>query len=674
MNSELTQWTGPHGLPRFDRIADSDFAPVIDAELTRAAAAIEAIAASDEAPDFANSVAPLETVEEALDRACSIFYTLAAVDSNPAREALQRDLAPRLAAYSNRVMMDPRLFSRIEAVAEGADDLPVQDARITELQLRARRRAGAGLPEADRARLAAINETLAALTTQFAQNMLSDERDYTLPVQDSGLSSLPDWLRGAMAAAARERGMKGHVLTLNRSLIVPFLELSDDRALRAVAQQAWAARGSGEGAGGEATDNRPIVTEILSLRHEKARLLGFADYAAYRLEPEMARDAGRVEDLLMQVWRPAVARAREDEAALTEMLREDGGNGPLEPWDWRFYAARRKRQQHDFDPDALKPYLTLDGMIGAAFATAGRLFGLEFEPFEAPLWDEQVRAWQISRAGQPMAVFLGDYFARPGKRSGAWCSTLQPQHRIGSGQRAIVVNVCNFTPPEDTGAHALLSWDDARTLFHEFGHALHHILSNVDWPSISGTSVALDFVELPSQLYEHWLEQPQVLAEHARHHQTGEPLPQALLQRLLAADKADAGFSTVEYLESALADLAFHRGEAPADPGLRQAELLDELGAPHAIPLRHDTPHFGHVFSGSHYASGYYSYLWSEVMDADAFEAFREAGDIFDPETAKRLEQTILSRGGSAPADDLWMDFRGSMPDVGPLLKGRGLD
>ncbi|AUH35144.1 M3 family metallopeptidase [Paracoccus tegillarcae] len=673
MNPELTNWTGPHGLPRFDLIEDADFAPVIDAELIRAEAAIEAIAANPAPADFANTVAALETAEEPLERAISVFYTLASVASNPQRQALERDLAPRLAAYGNKVMMDPRLFQRVQTVASDNADLPAQDQRITELQLRARRRAGAGLAPDDRARLAQINERLASLTTQFSQNVLADERDFVMAIPDDRLAGLPDWLRGAMQAASRERDTTGHVITLSRSLIVPFLELADDRALREVAQKAWAARGSGEGAGGAETDNRPIVTEILALRHEKARLLDYDDFASFRLEPEMARDASRVEDLLMQVWQPALARARQDETALTRMLREDGGNGALEAWDWRYYAARRKREQHEFDPDDLKPYLTLDAMIGAVFDSAKRLFGLDVEPFEAPLWAPEARAWQITRDGKLMAIFLGDYFARPGKRSGAWCSNLQPQHKIGAGQRPIVVNVCNFTPPDTPGAPAFLSWDDAGTLFHEFGHALHHILSDVEWPSIAGTSVALDFVELPSQLYEHWLEQPQVLKEHARHFETGEPLPQALLDRLLASDKADAGFSTVEYLESALVDLALHRGEAPADPAARKADLLARLDAPTAIPLRHDTPHFGHVFSGSHYASGYYSYLWSEVMDADAFEAFRETGDVFDRATAQRLEDEILSRGGSAQADELWLAFRERMPGVGPLLKGRGL-
>lgn len=673
MNPELTRWTGPEGLPCFDLIADGDFAPAFDRELAAAEAAMEAIAANPEPPTFANTVAAMEVAEDGLNRVLSIFYTLASADSNPAREALQRDFAPRLAAYNSKTGMDPRLFARVKAVAAAADSLPPEDRRITELALRGLTRSGAGLDGAARARMAEIRARMAVLTTQFSQNVLADERDYVLPIPDDRPAGLPDWLVRSMRAAAVARGMDGQVVTLNRSLIVPFLEHASDRALREVAFKAWTARGSGQGAGGEATDNLPLAAEILALRHERARLLGYADFAAYKLEPEMAGTADRVADLLGQVWTPARARAASDEARLTALAREDGVNGALEPWDWRFYAERLRRQDHDFDADQVKPYLTLDAMLAAMMDVAHRLFRLEFQPFDAPLWSPDARAWRITRDGRLMAVFVGDYFARPSKRSGAWCSSLQVQHKIGAGQRPIVVNVCNFTPPEQPGAPAFLSWDDARTLFHEFGHATHHILSDVTWPSISGTAVAQDFVELPSQLYEHWLEQPAVLDAHARHHRTGEPLPAALRDRLLAAGKADAGFSTTEYLESALVDLAFHRGAPPLDPMAEQAQVLAGLDAPSAIPMRHATPHFSHVFSGDSYASGYYSYMWSEVMDADAFAAFQETGDIFDPATARRLEETILSKGGSAPADQLWLAFRQRMPGVDALLRGRGL-
>lgn len=673
MNPELYPWTGPEGLPRFDLIADDDFAPALEVALAEAEANIEAIAANPEAPSFDNTLAALEVAEERLNRLLAIFYTLASVDSNGRRQALQREFAPRLAAYNSKVGMDPRLYARVRAVAEAADGLSPEDARITELSLRGLTRSGAGLEGPARDRMAAIRGRMAELTTQFSQNVLTDERDYVLSVPDDALGGLPDWLIAAMRAAAEERGLAGQVVTLNRSLIVPFLEYAEDRPLREVAFRAWAARGSGQGAGGAATDNLPVAAEILALRHERARLLGYADFAAYKLEPEMAGSADRVEALLSQVWDAAARRARDDQDRLTGMLREDGVNGPLEPWDWRLYAERQRRKAHDFDAAEVKPYLTLDAMLGAVFDVANRLFGLEFTPFQAPLWDKSVRAWRVTRDGRLMAIFVGDYHARPSKRSGAWCSALQYQHKIGAGQRPIVVNVCNFTPPASPGAPVFLSWDDARTLFHEFGHATHHILSDVTWPSISGTSVAQDFVELPSQLYEHWLEQPEVLDAHARHHQTGEALPASLRDRLLAAGKADAGFSTTEYLESALVDLAFHRGAPPPDVMARQAEVLAGLDAPNAIPMRHATPHFSHVFSGDSYASGYYSYMWSEVMDADAFAAFQETGDIFDPATARRLEETILSRGGSAPADQLWIAFRKRMPGVDALLRGRGL-
>ncbi|MDO5631075.1 MAG: M3 family metallopeptidase [Paracoccus sp. (in: a-proteobacteria)] len=672
MNRELVQWSGPQGLPRFDLIADDDFAAVVDAELAAAQAAHEAIATDPAPPDFANTLAAMEQAEDGLNRVLAVFYTLAGVASNPAREALQRDFAPKLAAYGSKISMDARLYRRVQAVAE-AGGLSPEDARLVDLSLRGFRRSGAGLEGASRDRMAAIRNRLAVLTTQFSQNVLTDERDYVLPVPDAGLAGLPDWLLRSMAAAARERGMDGHVVTLSRSLIVPFLEYATDRALREAAFRAWVARGSGQGAGGADTDNGAIVAEILSLRHERARLLGYDDFAAYKLEPEMAGSADRVRDLLMQVWHPARARAEQDQAALTEMLRADGINGALEPWDWRHYAERRRRAEHDLDEAEIKPYLTLDAMLGAVFDTANRLFGLEFQPFDAPLWDRSARAWRVMRDGRQMAIFIGDYYARPGKRSGAWCSAMQMQHKIGAGQRPIVVNVCNFTPPASDGAPAFLSWDDAKTLFHEFGHATHHILSDVTWPSLAGTSVARDFVELPSQLYEHWLDQPQVLQAHARHFETGAPMPDALRQRILDADRAGQGFASMEYLQSALVDLDFHSATPPDDPMARQARLLAELDAPPAIPMRHATPHFSHVFSGDGYSAGYYSYLWSEVMDADAFAAFEETGDVFDPATAKRLEDTILSRGGSAPAEDLWLAFRGKMPGVEPLLRGRGL-
>jgi peptidyl-dipeptidase Dcp len=383
----------------------------------------------------------------------------------------------------------------------------------------------------------------------------------------------------------------------------------------------------------------------------------------------MAKTPEAVRDLLMRVWEPAKRKALADAAALEAMLRADGQEGPLEPWDWRYYSEKRRKAEHDLDEAALKPYLSLEAMLGAMFDCATRLFGLEFREIAGPFYHPDVRGWEVTRGGAHVAVFLGDYFARGSKRSGAWCSAMRSQKKLGGDQRPIVVNVCNFAK----GAPSLLSYDDARTLFHEFGHALHQMLSDVTHGFISGTSVARDFVELPSQLYEHWLEVPAVLEQHARHHATGAPMPADMLARLLAAGTYDQGFATVEFVSSALVDLAFHEGAAPADPMARQAEVLAAIGMPRAIRMRHATPHFAHVFSGDGYSSGYYSYMWSEVMDADAFAAFEDAGDPFDPAIAARLQEHILSAGGSEEAEVLYTRFRGRMPGVEALLKGRGL-
>jgi peptidyl-dipeptidase Dcp len=471
-----------------------------------------------------------------------------------------------------------------------------------------------------------------------------------------------------MAQAAAERGHDGHVVTLSRSLIVPFLASSRRRDLREAAFHAWAARG----AGGGATDNREIVAETLRLREERARLLGYPSYAAYKLDPEMAKTPDAVRELLMAVWAPARAAAETDAKELEALMRAEGINGALEPWDWRYFSAIRQRREHDLDEAELKPYLALDAVREAAFDVAGRLFGLSFRPVEAELYHPDARAWEVRRGDRHMGVFIADYFARPSKRSGAWCSSFRGQSRLDGEVRPIAVNVCNFAKAP-AGEPCLLTFDDARTLFHEFGHALHVLMSDVTYEFISGTSVAGDFVELPSQLYEHWLSTPEVLERHARHAVTGAPMPRALMERLIAAKNYDQGFATVEYLASALVDLDFHDGPAPADPMAAQAATLARLGMSHAIVMRHATPHFQHVFAGEGYASGYYSYMWSEVMDADAFAAFKETGDVFDPAVAARLAEHVLSAGGSREAGELYLAFRGRMPGVEALLEQRGL-
>lgn len=666
-NPLLSVWETPFEVPPFAAITDDDFAPAFEAGLAEARAAIAAIAEDPAAPDFANTIEALELAEGTLDRVAGVFYNLAGADANEAREALMRDLAPRMSAFSSEITNNKALFQRIETLWQQRAELGLEaeQLRVLELYRQMFVRSGAQLEGAAAARLTEVKSRLAVLGTQFSQNLLAEERDWFMDLAEADLEGLPDFVIAAARAAGAEKGTAGPVITLNRSLIVPFLQFSPRRALRQRAYEAWVARG----ANGNAQDNRAIAAEILALRAERAQLLGYASFADFKLEPEMAKTPAAVRELLMSVWAPARRKAEGDAAVLQGMMAAEGISGPLEAWDWRYYSEKRRKAEHDLDEAALKPYLGLEAMIAAQFDCAGRLFGLEFTPLDVPLYHPDVRAWEVRRAGQHVAVFIGDYFARGSKRSGAWCSAIRSQKKLGAGATPIVVNVCNFAK----GEPALLSYDDARTLFHEFGHALHQMLSNVTYGFISGTSVARDFVELPSQLYEHWLEVPEVLETHARHWQTGEAMPPAMLERLLAAGTYDQAFATVEFVASALVDLAFHEGPAPADPMQKQAEVLEAIGMPRAIRMRHATPHFAHVFSGDGYSSGYYSYMWSEVMDADAFAAFEETGNPFDPETAARLERFILSAGGSRPAEELYLAFRGRMPGVEALLKGRGL-
>ncbi|MDC0113920.1 M3 family metallopeptidase [Planktomarina temperata] len=666
----LDPWNAPFGLAPFDAISDADFAPAMDAALAQARSGMQAIAKRSDAPSFENTIEAQEVAEEPLNQLAAAFYTLASTDSTPLREELQRDFAPKLSAYASAVTSNVALFARIEDLwsRRASLGLSPEQERVLMLTRRDFIRAGAKLTGAEAARMAEIKSRLASLGTSFMQNLLADERDWTLPLQTDDLAGLPDFVLQAAKAAGQEKGLDGPVVTLSRSLIVPFLEFSDRRDLRETAYKAWAARGAN---GGE-TDNREIVRETLRLRQEQAALLGYKSFAEFKLETQMAKTPARVRDLLMQVWHPAKARAEADGAILTQMMAEDGLNGPLMAWDWRYYAQKRRRADHDLDEAELKPYLQLDQMIAAAFDCAQRLFGLTFQELSLPLHHKDARVWEVCRDGAHVALFIGDYFARSGKRSGAWCSALQSQRKRPSPRAPIVINVCNFAKPSG-GAPALLSFDDARTLFHEFGHALHQMLSDVSYSAVSGTSVARDFVELPSQLYEHWLEVPEVLQKFAIHAQTGAAMPDDLLKRMLGAATFDMGFQTVEYIASALVDLSFHETAAPQDPMARQAEVLADIGMPAAIGMRHATPQFAHVFAGDGYSSGYYSYMWSEVMDADAFASFEEAGGPFDLERARALHDNILARGGSADAQELYVAFRGKLPDATALLHNRGL-
>ena len=679
VNPALVEWTGHQGLPRFDAVKDADFAPAFDAAFVSHETEIDAIAKDRDTPTFANTVTALELAGDALSRISALFWNKAGAHTNETIQALERDIAPKVSRHYSKIGTNAALFARLDALWEKRDELglTLEETRVLERHWKGFVKSGAKLPKAEQERLSAINEKLAGLGAQFGQNVLADEKGWVLLLsEEADLVGLPDYLRDAMAAAARERGDEGkYAVTLSRSIIEPFLTSSERRDLREQAFNAWVARGTNGGK----TDNREIIRETLALRAEKAKLLGYANFAELKLDNTMAKTPSAVNDLLMAVWSKAAARAAEEEKDIAGLIAKEGRNHEVMPWDWRHYAEKIRTQKFDFSETELKPYLQLEKIIAACFDVAGRLFGIHaVEQKGVPAYHPDVRVFEIrDRSDKLVALFLGDYFARSSKRSGAWMSSFQSQHKLPLengqvGELPIIYNVCNFAKPAE-GKPALLSLDDARTLFHEFGHALHGMLSNVTYPSVSGTGVSRDFVELPSQLYEHWLTVPAILKEYAVHYETGAPIPQALLDKVLAARTFNAGFNTVEFTSSALVDMAFHTRGAVADPMAVQGEVLAEIGMPKSIVMRHATPHFQHVFAGDGYSAGYYSYMWSEVLDADAFAAFEETGDAFNSDMAGKLKANIYSVGGSIDPEDAYKAFRGKLPSADAMLKKKGL-
>lgn len=673
-NPFFSAWTTPDAVPPFSAIKPEHFRPAYERALAEHDTEISAIAADPTPPSFDNTIAALEGSGRSLTRVSNIFHVLAGAHSNDALLEIERETAPQIARHWNKIHTNAVLFRRIDTLAKDADRLGLspEQKRVLDRYHITFRRAGAALDAAAKKRLAEIIERLAALGTSFSQNVLADEQAFALALHDEAeLAGLPGFMREAMKSDAAERDLDGYVVTLSRSSAEPFLQFSDRRDLREKIFRAFIMRGDNGGP----TDNKAIIAETVRLRAERARLLGFADFAHYRLDDAMAKTPEAVRDLLDTVWVRARQKTLADRDDLQAQIQEEGGNFKLEPWDWRYYAEKLRQTRCDFDEAAIKPYLSLERMVEAAFYTAGRLFGLTFRPrADVPVWHPDVRVWEVrGREGQPVGLFFGDYFARPSKRSGAWMTSLRDQEKLAGDVRPLIVNVCNFSKAPG-GEPTLLSFDDARTLFHEFGHALHGLLSNVTYPEISGTNVATDFVELPSQLYEHWLEQPDVLRRFALHYRTGEPMPEDLLARLIAARNFNRGFATVEYVACALVDLDFHALPPPAaiDPASFETDALAHIEMPEEIAMRHRPPHFAHIFSGGGYAAGYYSYMWSEVLDADAFEAFEEAGDIFDPATAKRLHDYVYAAGGARDPAEAYKTFRGRLPSADALLRKRG--
>lgn len=671
-NPLFADWTTPFGLPPFDRITPAHFPPAFDRGMAEEAAEVAAITGASEPPTFANTIAALERSGRLLARVNRLFQNLNASATTKEIDAIARDYAPRLAAHRSKIALDPALFARIDALYRQRDALGLDpdQRRLLERHHLRLVRAGALLGPADKARMAEITARMASLHTQFGQNVLHDEDEWRLVLDAGDLAGLPDFARAAAAAAAPERGLDGkYVITLSRSSVEPFLTFAARRDLRETAYRAWIGRGEHAGA----HDNAPLIAELLTLRQEQARLLGYDSYAAYRLDDTMAKTPDAAGHLLEQVWGPAKRKAAEERDALAAAAEADGLNAPLAPWDWRYYAEKVRAATYDLDESAVKPYFVLDNMVAALFDTAGRLFGLSFTPRgDCPVYHPDVRAYEVrDAAGKTIGLFLHDNFARPGKRSGAWMSSYRDQESLDGEVLPIVVNNNNFAKGDPT----LLSFDDARTLFHEFGHGLHGLLSHVRYRSQSGTAVLRDFVEFPSQIMEHWVEAPETLRKYARHYRTGAPIPDALIEKLAAARNFNQGFATVEYAACAMLDLDLHaRKEAePVDIARFEAEFLARVGMPAAIGLRHRPTHFLHLFDGAGYAAGYYAYMWAEVLDADGYAAFAEAGDVFDPALAARLK-LIYCAGDTVDPMVLYRAFRGRTPRIDALLAQRGLN
>ncbi|MGE3246056.1 MAG: M3 family metallopeptidase [Beijerinckiaceae bacterium] len=674
-------WDTPYGLPPFSQIEPAHYAPAFEQAFAQHLDEIAAIAANPAPPDFDNTIAAFERAGALLTRTSHVFFNLTSANTNDALQAVERELAPKFARHRAAIYMNPKLFARIDAVWQSRETsgLDNEQQRVADLIRKDFVRSGAQLDEAGRERLAKIMQRQAELTTAFRQNVLKDETDYLLVLEtEDDLAGLPDPLISSAKETAATRGMPDkHALTTTRSHADPFLQSSMRRDLREKMFAAWTSRGD---SGGK-TDNNAIIAEVIALRAERAALLGYKTFAEYKLDNTMAKTPANVHALVDAVWEAGRRKALQEREALQEIANAEGANFDIARHDWRYYTEQLRKQRYALDDNELKPYFPLPQVRAAAFYVANRLFGLNFEPVEGlDLQHADAQAFDVRDTdGKHVALFIADDFARPGKQSGAWMSAFRRQQRLDGDVRPVVVNTQNFNKPP-AGKPALLSLEEARTLFHEFGHALHGMLSDVTYPRISGTSVSTDFVELPSQLYEHWLLTPEILGKFATHYETGEPIPGDLVEKVLEMRTFNQGFMTVEYCASTLVDMDLHEMSAgdigdPAKFDARRFERdsLEKIGMPDEITMRHRTPHFSHIFSGDGYAAGYYSYLWSEVLDADAFSAFEETGDVFDPGLAARLKEHIYSAGGRQEPDAAYIAFRGQLPSPDALMRKRGL-
>jgi peptidyl-dipeptidase Dcp len=675
-NPLLANWEGPYGgVPPFDKVQIALFKPALESAMMMNLMEIENIARNSAAPTFENTIVAMERAGQMLDRVSTIYGVWGSTMAGPEFQAVQREMAPKRAAFNDQITQNEPLFKRIEAVynSPNKNKLTSEQQRLTWLYYTNFVRSGAQLKLEAKARLSQINQQLAGLYTKFSQNVLAEETDQFIVLKsEAELAGLPQSIRDAAAAAAVTKKQPGAWVLMNtRSSIDPFLTYSDRRDLREQAWRMFIMRGDN----GDEHDNNATITTILQLRAERAKLLGFPTHAHWRLENAMAKTPERAMELMMAVWKPAIARVHEEVSDMQALATKEGSAIKIEPWDYRYYAEKVRKEKFDLDQNEVKPYLQLEKLREGIFWVAGELFNFNFTPAtNVPVAHPDIRVWQVTdkTTGKQIGLWYFDPYARAGKRSGAWMNAYRSQERVNGEITTIVSNNANFVKGKP-GEPLLISWDDASTMFHEFGHALHGLNSNVTYPSLSGTAVARDYVEFPSQLMEHWLSTPEVLQRFAVHYQTGKPIPQTLVDRIKKSATFNQGFITVEYLAAALVDMKLHlAGDQKIDPRAFEKEALTELGMPHEIVLRHRLPQFMHIFSSDSYSAGYYSYLWADVITADAFGAFVEAGGPYDKKVAERLRKYIFSVGNTIDPTEAYRNFRGRDPKVEALMKKRG--
>ena len=674
-NPLLIKWTGPYnGLPPFEKVKVEYFKPALETAMEENLAELDKIAASPSPATFENTIAAMERSGQTLDRVQNIYGVWSSTMNGTEFQSVEREMEPKLAAFADKITQNEKLFKRIETVYNSPEkkSLTPEQQRLVWTYYTNFVRSGARLDAKSKQRMSEINQELAGYFTQFSQNLLADENDLVLVLNnESDLTGLPPSVKDAAASAAGEKYKGKWVIKNTRSSIDPFLTYSDRRELREKAWNLFVNRGDNGGA----HDNNAIITNILLLRAERAKLLGYATHAHWRLENSMAKTPEHAVELLEAVWKPAVARVHEEVADMQALADKEGAKIKIEPWDYRYYAEKVRKAKYDLDQNEVKQYLQLEKLREGMFWVAGELFGFEFTPVkDVPVYHPDVRVWKVTSktTGKQIGIWYFDPYARQGKKSGAWMNAYRNQQHLDGDITTIVSNNSNFVKGKP-GEPILISWDDARTLFHEFGHALHGLSSNVTYPTLSGTNVFRDYVEFPSQLLEHWLSTPEVLQKFAVHYQTGKPIPKTLVDRITSAANFNQGFITTEYLASALVDMKLHlAGDKKIDPDQFEKETLAQLGMPHELVMRHRTPQFGHVFSSDGYSAGYYSYLWADVLTADAFGAFTEAGGPYDKAVAARLTKYIFSVGNTIDPQEGYRAFRGRDAKIEALMKKRG--